>query len=167
MKIRKEHQFHGAALTQIAEHPQFTAINAVRTTGDKISRSAFRINDEIGIYLKYATSPVQSSDDYIFTFEPSHKEELQKLRDMCQKVFIVLICVKGSEICCIPYRDLTRWFKKRYSEVGKNEETSTLLVGLPRNKSFRVNMNQPGTRGTYLDHPQIVSRNRFPKALFN
>lgn len=166
MKIRKEQQYHGAALTQIAEHPQFTAINAVRTTSGKISRCAFRINDDIGIYLKYATKPIQPSDDYIFTFEPSHKEELKRLRDLCEKVFIVLICVKSNEICCISYADLIEWFEKRYSELGNPEDTSTLLIGLPKNKSFRVNMNQPGTRRIYLDSPQIVSRNRFPKALF-
>jgi hypothetical protein len=36
------------ALTQVAEHPAFTAINAFKTDGEK-SRCAFRINDSIGI----------------------------------------------------------------------------------------------------------------------
>ena len=68
---------------------------------------------------------------------------------MCEKVFAVLICVKSNEICCIPCDDLMEWFEKRYSVLGKAEETSTLLVGLPKNKSFRVNMNQPVTKGAY------------------
>jgi hypothetical protein len=65
MKINDDHLFHGAALTQIAEHPQFTAINAVRFKG-VLSRSAFRINDSLGVYLKYAQKPKQPAGDYIF-----------------------------------------------------------------------------------------------------
>ena len=40
MKINDDHMFHGAALTQIAEHHQFTAINGIRI-GKKLSRCAF------------------------------------------------------------------------------------------------------------------------------
>ncbi len=46
MKINDDHMFHGAALTQIAEHELFTSINAVRGSG-KLSRSAFRVNESI------------------------------------------------------------------------------------------------------------------------
>jgi hypothetical protein len=46
MKINDDHMYRGAALTQIAEHPRFTAINAF-----KFSRSAFKANDGIGIYI--------------------------------------------------------------------------------------------------------------------
>ena len=56
MKINDDHMYHGAALTQIAEHPQFTAINAFKHA-NRPSRSAFRINDDIGVYLKYASKP--------------------------------------------------------------------------------------------------------------
>jgi len=33
--IDDDHMFHGAALTQIAEHPAFTAINSFEDNGDK------------------------------------------------------------------------------------------------------------------------------------
>ena len=41
MKITNEHLHHGAVLNQIAEHRQFTAINALKVKG-KVSRSAFK-----------------------------------------------------------------------------------------------------------------------------
>ena len=43
MEIREEHLYHGAALNQIAEHEQFTAINTLKITANE-SRSAFRVN---------------------------------------------------------------------------------------------------------------------------
>jgi hypothetical protein len=48
--------YHGAALSQIAEHPAFTAFNAFKNNSGK-SRSAFRINDGIGIYVNMQARP--------------------------------------------------------------------------------------------------------------
>ena len=56
MRIHDDHMYHGAALTQIAEHPAFTAINAFEDKGTK-SRCAFRINTAIGAYIKYSSAP--------------------------------------------------------------------------------------------------------------
>jgi hypothetical protein len=51
-EIEDQHVYHGAALTQIAEDDEFTAINPLDLLGKRLN-SAFRINDNIGIYLKY------------------------------------------------------------------------------------------------------------------
>ena len=66
MKIDDDHMYHGAVLLQIAEHPRFTAINTIELSGQK-SRSAYRINDRIGIFLKYASKPSKTSAN-----TPSH-----------------------------------------------------------------------------------------------
>ena len=50
MKINDDHMYHGAALIQIAEHPQFTAINSFPHDGHA-SRSAFLVNLDIGMGL--------------------------------------------------------------------------------------------------------------------
>jgi len=56
MKIRLEHQNIGAAVMQIAEHEQFTAINSLKLNGKSIS-NAFLINSHIAVLCKYATEP--------------------------------------------------------------------------------------------------------------
>lgn len=56
MRINKDHKYHGAALTQIAEHTAFSAINAFEDDLAK-SRCAFRVNGDIGIYIKYNAKP--------------------------------------------------------------------------------------------------------------
>ena len=157
--------YHGAALTQIAEHQHFTSINAVRIGGE-LSRSAFRINDTIGVYLKYATDPKPPDDDYIFTFTDHNKDELRSLNRRCDDVYIAMVCVKDRHICCISYAELTAWLNEREKALRHDEDTSTILVGLPAGKAFRVNMNMPGRRRVYLDKSQLVPRNRFPNVLF-
>ncbi len=165
MKINDDHMYHGAALTQIAEHPQFTSINAVRIGGD-LSRSAFRINETIGVYLKYATQPNPPDDDYIFTFTKPNKDELGSLNRRCDDMYVAIVCVHDRHICCVSYSELTAWLSKRENALGHAEDTSTILVGLPQRKAFRVNMNLPRRRRVYLAKPQLVPRNRFPNVLF-
>lgn len=165
MKINNDHLYHGAALTQIAEHPQFTAINAVRIEGG-LSRSAFRVNDEIGVYIKYASEAKQPASDYVFTFTGANKEELAKIREQTEKLFIAFVCIDDRHICCLEYDEFQAWLSRRQIALGHAEDVSTILVRLPRRKSFRVNMNQPGRRKVYLGQPQLVPRNRFPQVLF-
>lgn len=52
MKIRTEHLNLGAALIQIAEDDNFTAINPLRLQGEKIN-NAFLINADTCVFLKY------------------------------------------------------------------------------------------------------------------
>ena len=101
MTIRNRHLYHGAALTQIAEHSQFTAINGIWSDNGSVPRGAFLINDRIVIYVKYASEP-GPQDDYIFTFTQSQKEGIAHLDNSHRgRVFIVLVCVEDREICCI------------------------------------------------------------------
>jgi hypothetical protein len=49
MKIDDDHMYHGAALIQIAEHPQFTAINSFE---GKLAHyeNTYRINGDVAVY---------------------------------------------------------------------------------------------------------------------
>ena len=172
MHINDDHMYHGAALTQIAEHDRFTAINSIRLDDGRPSRSAFLINAGIVIYLKYATRLSIQGDDYIFTFNQGQKDELRHLNSSYRNsVFIALICVDERHICCISYDEFRRWLRKRRAALRDTnrdefEENSTILVQLQPRQQFQVNMNLPGSRGRYLDEEQRVPRNRFPNVLF-
>ena len=64
--MKDEHLYHGAALMLIAEDDEFTAINRLDLLG-KRSSSAFRINDNIGVYLKYNSVERKPNWEYPFT----------------------------------------------------------------------------------------------------
>ncbi|MEQ8763271.1 MAG: hypothetical protein RL885_05050 [Planctomycetota bacterium] len=165
MKINDDHMYHGAALTQIAEHPQFTAINAFKKAG-AVSRSAFRVNDDTGVYLKYASRPKGSYDEYVFTFGQDHLAELDALKKGCTRVFLALVCVHERHICCLPYSEFLKLLAARKNAKGSPEAQYTVLVTAPAGKSFRVYMNAPGKRKTMLGDALIISRNNFPGVIF-
>lgn len=164
MKIHDDHMYHGAALTQVAEHPQFTAINAFNYQG-RPSRSGFLVNHDVGIYLKYATKKTRRFGEFIFTFSTDHVAEIDALAQKAEKVFLVFVCVQAKEICCIRRTELTALIAQRELARGAAEHIHTVLVTAEAGKSFRVYMNAPGERKKKL-REIIVARNRFPNAIF-
>jgi hypothetical protein len=164
MKINDDHMYHGAALTQIVEHPTFKAVNAFWLNGKK-SNAAFRINDTTGIYVKYAGLPHGSAREYIFTFTKAHLDELAVLREHCTKVFVVLVCIRIKEICVISYGQLVQMIGLRKKVRGEIEDQYQILVTAPPNKQFRVYVNRPGRKGIAMGE-QLVRRNAFPELLF-
>ena len=165
MKIQDEHLYHGAVLNQIAEHERFTAINALTVFGNPV-KSAFRVNDDTAVYLKYARKPHGSYDEYLFTFHQSNLEEIANISQVGNNLHLALVCVQDREVCCIPYSVLVALVEKRIELHGGNEDQYTLLVNLPKNKSFRVSMNAPRVKGRYVDTPITIPRNACPDALF-
>lgn len=165
MKINDDHMYHGAALTQIAEHPTFKAVNAFWLNGKK-SQAAFRVNDGTGIFVKYASAPHGTAREYVFTFSNDHLGELATLREHCTQVFVVLVCIKIKEICVISYGQLTELIRLRKKTKGGDEDQYQILVTAPANKQFRVYVNRPGTKGIIMG-TQLVRRNAFPEMLFH
>ena len=164
VKINDDHMYHGAALTQIAEHPKFTAINAFDFDG-KPSRSAFKINHNIGLFLKYATKPNQQNE-YIFTFNQAHLRELKGLTNENRDAFLALVCVEDREICCINYNLFLELSKRREEAKEAREEQFQIVITIPVRKSFRVYVNEPGKRGCILGKEEVVSRKDFPGKIF-
>ncbi len=166
MKINDDHMYHGAALNQIAEHPQFTAINVFKDRRE-ISRSAFRINDDIAVFLKYAKKSKLPYDDYQFTFSTKHLQELHQINNKVRnRTYVALVCVKDRQICCLPYAKFEALIKKRLKAKKADEDQYTILVTLPQNKSFRVDVNVPGKRNLTLGKSILISRKDFPAVLF-
>ncbi|MEO4028051.1 hypothetical protein [Chromobacterium vaccinii] len=165
MKINDDHMYHGSALIQIAEHPQFTAINSLVVKG-KVVSSAYRINNHIAVYLKYAVEPHDPYDEYVFTFKNEHIKTIQSISADIDRTLIVLVCVKDREICAIPADQFSEMISERRKAYGGNEEQYSLLVTAEKGKSLRTYLNKPGVKGTSLKK-RIISRNAFPNIVFD
>ena len=164
MKLNDDHFYHGAALTQIAEHPRFTAINAFENS-QGISRSSFLINHDVGIYLKYATKPNAPYGEYLFNFSRLHLRELKTIEERSKRVYLVLICVEDRQICCIPKDVLMDIILHRKRLKPGNEESYNILVTCPKGKKLRAYINAPHKKKVLVGK-HLFSRNSFPSILF-
>jgi hypothetical protein len=165
VKIRDEHMFRGAALIQIAEHPQFTAINSLKIKNLQYP-NAYRVNEDIAVYLKYRSEPNESFGEYQFTFHKSHLAELAQITLASDEAFIVLVCVEGREVCCLSHAQLLSLIERRVNAAGRQEDQYVVLVTIPTGKSLRVYINAPGVKKTKLGKDIVVSRNSFPTTIF-
>ncbi|MBI5761042.1 MAG: hypothetical protein HZA46_21165 [Planctomycetales bacterium] len=165
MTIHDDHLYHGAALIQIAEDQRFTAINSLNLpTG--VSRSAYRINDTIGVYVKYASKPKGSAKEYQFTFLKDHLDELEAIEKVVPNVFIALVCVHGRETCCLSHGELKKLVGYRRNDVGDDEDQYVILVTMPKGKGFRAYVNASGVRKQFAGTQLVIARNRFPRVIF-
>jgi hypothetical protein len=162
MRIRDEHLYHGAALNQIAEHKKFTAINTLKVKG-KVSRSAFRINAQTDVYLKYARKTAGKFKEYQFIFTKDHRAELKNIVDAGGDLYIVLVCVRDKHICCITYQEFEKLLEARRKSAGRVEAQFVILVTLSPGEAFRAYVNSPGKRGKFLKPKLKIPRNRFPE----
>lgn len=165
MKIHDDHLYHGSALIQLAEHAQFTAINALQL-GKKTIRTAYKVNNDIAVYLKYASKPAGAFSEYVFTFTTEHLTEIASIAKVTPKTFLVLVCVKDREICCLSHVQLLELVARREKALGQTEDNLTVLVTAPANKSLRAYVNSPGKKRIILERELVISRGAFPGDVF-
>ncbi len=96
--------FHGAVLTKIMRSDQPVALRMIETN-TKEAWSAYIINDEVTLYVKYSTKPMPREREsgafvWTFSFTPDQLAELRKLGQE-HFVYVALVCgqrdiAKGS-----------------------------------------------------------------------
>lgn len=136
MKIRLEHQNLGAVLMQVAEHPKFTAINALKKKGDPVN-NGFLVNDDVALFCKYATEP-NGAGEYVFTFTEEHRENISHAVRQKHNVFLALVCVEDAEICCLTEEQFNELIGYRKASAKVDEDQYQILVTAKKNASLRA-----------------------------
>ncbi|PIF77529.1 hypothetical protein CLU95_4704 [Variovorax sp. 54] len=162
--IDDDHLYHGAALIQIAESLRFTAINSLKIA-KRVLGMGYLINDDVAVYLKYASEPNEAHEEYVFTFAEGHLSDLEKTAHKYEKTFIALVCVQEREICCISYAQLMELKAAREKSSGQKEGVLAVLVTAPKKKQLRVGVNAAHQKNNYAKVMK-VARNAFPEVIF-
>jgi hypothetical protein len=92
-------------------------------------------------------------------------EELKALKTPEREIFVCLICVSARQICCVCYEKLLELISERQEKKGNEEASYQILVTMPKGKSFRIYMNEPGRRKIMIKE-RIVPRDDFPRVIF-
>jgi hypothetical protein len=174
MTIDDNDLYYGAALKQIADHKLFKSINAEWQDGGK-SRCAYRINTDIGVYIRASTKPVNM--EYVFSFKKENIEQVKALENICKKVFVVLVCYnakalrRGSrmaqyrQICVIRPSEIDVLIAARGANAAVTFQRN-ILISVPSSKSMRASVTVPGRKGKRMELTRKIPRNAFPQAIF-
>lgn len=151
---------------QIAEHNQFTAINALELNG-AIANNAFVVNHNIAVFCKYASEP-NGIGEYQFTFNKEHLDSIKKSKRKFKKQFLGLVCVEDGEICCLSRKQFNRLKQNRkISAKNKEEDQYVILVKIKPRASLRAYTNAAGKKGTIAGKMLTISRKAFPEKIFD
>lgn len=172
MRIDQDHLYYGAAIIQVAEHPSFTAINDFKTNGRPV-RCAYWVNQDIGLYLKYRSTPDRTArwgkvkaKEYSFSFNRDARKTIRQMAKHSDKVYVGLVCVEDRQICCLSVEEFNRLVSLRRSEVGKNEDQYVVWVALPKNSKFRAYVTPAARKNMYLGEPLRIAQSAFPAKVF-
>lgn len=130
--IREIERYHGAVLARLVRTGES---KAVQCGLHPRFRSAYILNERIAIYVKYSASRLSP---WMFRFKAEHRNEIVKLGDEFQEVFITLVCgfdgvacmsvqeyrqVEGSESVRVARRK-----RQKYS-ISSGDSGRTLRIG--------------------------------------
>lgn len=178
MKIDDDHLFYGAAVLQVAEDDQYTSINQFEERVGRSSRKvrcAYVVNNNIGLYVKYRGEPRTAkwtegkADEYLFHFNSSERQKLDKLAGRYPNCFVALICVRNRTIICLSLTEFRSLVAGRRKELDYEEETYVIVVAnFPKSRTRpKVYVTPPGSRNKVLNEPLIVPENAYPRKIFS
>lgn len=164
MKITLEHKYQGAAITQIAQHPRCSSIRAFELQGKRV-RCAYVVNENIGIYIKYASHFKNFGSEYVFNFTTENEGFLlfnfNSTLGNEPRVFIVFVCIDAKSIACISYPEYISL------TVGREGQKQTHLIVMAKaRKKLVVGLAEPQMRGKWASDRIKIARNAFPSCLF-
>ncbi len=145
MKIQNKDLFHGAALTQIVEHPLFTALNKA---DEKYGH--YQINHNKRLLVKHTG---KDDSPWSFTLQPDDINTVVADISSDQESFLCLICGKTT-VCILS----TEEFEQIVDINGATPQW--IKVECPPRSGMRVS----GSAGTLQS---VIAHNEFPKKLFN
>jgi hypothetical protein len=144
MKIQEKDFFHGAALTQIVEHPSFKALNKV----DK-KYGHYQINDDKRILLKYRS---RRKGPWNFILEEKDINTLIEDIASNQESFLCLVC--GETTICI----LTT---NQYQELIDTSMKTSQRITVESPPRSRIKVKSQLCR-----LGKLVKHNSFPNIIF-
>jgi hypothetical protein len=129
-------RYHGVALVRLvrgaASHGQ-TPMLASR------GRSAYVVNDRVGLYMKYSTNRLSP---WAFSFSRSHQQELEALASEYETAFLVLVCGQDG-VACLTRTELARILNDDYQNVewvkaSRRARQKYLITGSDNRHGFKV-----------------------------
>lgn len=125
-------QYHGVVLARLVRSARPVRLSVS-------SRSAYVINDRIGLYIKYSTNRMSP---WAFSFSRTHQEELAQLTSSMEATFIALVC--GSDgIACLSQTELSRVLDDDFRAVewvkaSRRPREKYVVRGSDNRRGFKV-----------------------------
>lgn len=143
--IGEKLRYHGVALARLVQDAGRTvSIQSLNGT----SRCAYLVDDDVVIYLKYATSRLSP---WRFGFSSDQRRQLDLLSVQFSAIWIVLVC--GNEgVLTVPWAQVE-------AELAHSRETDSFSLQASRRRGEKFRLSGASEK------PLVISENDFPTRL--
>jgi hypothetical protein len=160
--IRKKNLWYGVVLHQLVNHNCF--VKLAKHQGSIV------VNDKVLIDMKYASEPINSAGEYMFTF--TAQELVDHLQSASEnhlwKHHMALICGAAEVVCLLNFKELSYAWKtyqeERYEARAGGFESMQLYL-VPCGLKIAVAISGPKARDTRIPLFRI-RESLFPDSLF-
>jgi hypothetical protein len=134
------------------------------------SNASFVINNKIGLYIKYSTKRLTP---WQFSFLKEHQDEIQKMKDQLDEVFLVLVC-HDNGIACLSFEELklildenhedVEWIRvsrskrEKYSVHGKDGKLDFKIGNSDFPKKLFMNLDEEVKNKSFLNIKSIFGK---------
>ena len=107
--LKKFEFYHGAVLSRLVHGDVPVKIHTHLTK----SNASYVLNDSVGLYIKHSTKRMTP---WRFSFQESHQNEIQEMKDKFKEVFLVLVCHDDGFVT-LSFEELKNLLDEQYDEV--------------------------------------------------
>lgn len=127
--------FHGLTLIKIIH---FKKINSISLYSSP-SNSSYVLNDNIGIFIKHSAKRLSP---WRFSFLKEHQNEIKKMSEELEKVFVLLVC-NDDGVVCLSYRELKLILDGEHDEIewisaSRKKREHYIIKGSDGKLKFRI-----------------------------
>ena len=149
--INEFKQYHGSVFAELIDE-SIVPITLFRP--DLSNNAIYILNAEIGLYVKHSTKRISP---WRFTFHSEHLDELWKLDESVEKLFLVLVCGR-SEIAVIDAEEAKKLLPRQSKEscwvsVRTGHNTMLEVEGTLGSLSRKIRKSKPFERLRPLIEP--------------
>lgn len=92
--------YHGSAINRLLDTGK--SIKLMNFPSD--TNSSYTLNDKIGLFLKYSEKRISP---WRFNFNKSHQQELNHMKDLHKKVYVIFVC-SDDGFTCLSWSELKK-----------------------------------------------------------
>tara|TARA_B100001057_G_scaffold33999_1_gene30847 strand:- start:4012 stop:4455 length:444 start_codon:yes stop_codon:yes gene_type:complete len=92
--------YHGSAINRLLDTGK--SIKLMNFPSD--TNSSYTLNDKIGLFVKYSEKRISP---WRFNFNKSHQQELNHMKDLHKKVYVIFVC-SDDGFTCLSWSELKK-----------------------------------------------------------
>ncbi len=139
--------YHGSAINRLLDAGK--SVKLMNFPSD--TNSSYTLNDKIGLFIKYSEKRISP---WRFNFNKSHQQELNHMKDLHKKVYVIFVC-SDDGFTCLSWSELKKLLDENHEDgewiyIKRMRREKYTVTGSDGKLKYKIGKN---------DYPTKIVRN--------